>query len=93
LFERVRKGEAEAEEIERFEQLREKRLKEILEADNDTLFTIKEIEAVIPHKARIVKSAVCDQCGEPTMVDLLPERDGQKVCIPCAQRVLRKGRE
>jgi formylmethanofuran dehydrogenase subunit E len=93
LFERVRKGEAKTKEIERFEQLRKKRLKEILEADTDTLFTIKEVEADIPHKARIVESAVCDQCGEPTMVDLLQEREGQKVCIPCAQRVHRKGRE
>ncbi len=87
LFEKIRKGEAKAEEIERFEQLREKRLKEILEVDTDTLFTIEEIEADIPHKARIVESAVCDQCGEPTMVDLLQERNGQKICIPCAQRV------
>lgn len=93
LFEKIRKGEAKAEEIERFEQLRKKRLKEILEADSENLFTIEEIEADIPHKARIVESAVCDQCGEPTMVDLLQEIDGQKICIPCAQRVLRKERE
>ncbi len=93
LFEKIRKGEAKAEEIERFEQLREKRLKEILEADTDTLFTIEEVEADIPHKARIVESAVCDQCGEPTKADLLKEIDGQKVCIPCEQRVRRKGRE
>jgi formylmethanofuran dehydrogenase subunit E len=92
LFEKIRKGEAKAEEIERFEQLREKRLKEILEADTDTLFTIEEVEADIPHKARIVESAVCDQCGEPTKADLLKKIDGQKVCIPCKQRVRRKGR-
>jgi len=93
LFEKIRRGEAKAEEIGRFEQLREKRLKEILEADIDTLFTIEEVEADIPHKARIVESAVCDQCGEPTMTDLLQKIDDQKVCIPCAQRALRKGRE
>jgi formylmethanofuran dehydrogenase subunit E len=93
LFEKIRKGEAKVKEIERFEQLREKRLKEILEVDTDTLFTIKEVEADIPHKARIVESAVCDQCGEPTKADVLQEIDDQKICIPCAQRVLRKGRE
>jgi formylmethanofuran dehydrogenase subunit E len=93
LFEKIRKGEAKAEEIERFEPLREKRLKEIIETDTDTLFTIEEVEADIPHKARIVESAVCDQCGEPTKADLLKEIDGQKVCIPCERRVLRKGRE
>jgi formylmethanofuran dehydrogenase subunit E len=87
LFEKIRKGEAKAEEIGRFEQLREKRLKEILEADIDTLFTIEEVEADIPHKARIAESAVCDRCGEPTMVDLLQEIDDLKVCIPCAERI------
>jgi formylmethanofuran dehydrogenase subunit E len=93
LFEKIRKGEAKAEEIERFEQLREKRLKEIMETDTDTLFTIEEVEADIPHKARIVESAACDQCGEPTKADLLKEIDGQKVCIPCEQRFPRKKRE
>jgi formylmethanofuran dehydrogenase subunit E len=90
LFEKVRKGEAKAEEIERFGKLREKRIKEILEADSKTLFIMEEIEADIPQKARIVESAVCDRCREPTMVSLLQEIDGQKTCIPCAQRVLPK---
>lgn len=87
LFEKVRKGEAKAEEIERFDQLRRKRIREILEADSKALFTMEEMEADIPHKARIVESAVCDRCGEPTMVSLLQEKDGQKTCIHCAQRV------
>jgi formylmethanofuran dehydrogenase subunit E len=93
LFEKIRKGEARAEEKERFERLREKRLKKIIETDTDTLFTIEEVKADIPHEARIVESAVCDQCGEPTKADLLKEIDSRKVCIPCEQRVLRKGRE
>jgi formylmethanofuran dehydrogenase subunit E len=93
LFEKIRKGEAKAEEIKRFEEIREKRLKEILEADADTLFTIKEVEAEIPHEARIVESDVCDQCGEPTKADVLQVMNDQKICIPCAQRVLRKEKE
>jgi len=92
LFEEIRKGEAKTEEIERFEKLREKRLKKILEAEADTLFTLEEVEADIPHKARIVESTVCDQCGEPTKADLLQEINGQRVCIPCAQKAPRKGR-
>jgi len=92
LFEKVRKGEAKAEEIDRFEKLRKKHLKEILEADSKTLFIMEEIETDIPDKVRIVESAVCDRCGEPTMVNLLQEIDGQKVCIPCSQRVLKKGK-
>ena len=92
LFEKMRKGEAKAEEIKRFEQLREKRLKEILEANTDTLFTIEEVEADIPYKARITESAVCDRCGEPTMMDLLQEIDDLKVCIPCSERILKEKR-
>ena len=89
LFEKVRKGQANAEEMERFQQLRERRVQEILEADATALFAIEEIQPDLPSQARIAESAACDMCGEPTMVDLLCDREGQRVCIPCAQRAVR----
>ena len=75
LFEKVRQGQAKAEDMEKFQQLREKRLKDILETDPNKLFTIEEIDANVPPQARIVESAVCDMCGEPTMVDLLQNEE------------------
>ncbi|NWG03040.1 MAG: formylmethanofuran dehydrogenase [Syntrophaceae bacterium] len=88
LYEKIRKGESEAEEMKSLEQLRERRLEAILRADPDALFMVKEIIAGIPQKARIVESVVCNQCGELTMVDLLQEIGDQKVCIPCAKKIL-----
>jgi len=85
LVEKVRKGQAQAEEMERFQQLRERRVQEILEADATALFAIKEIQPDVPPRARIGESAACDICGEPTMADLLRDREGQRVCIACAR--------
>jgi len=93
LFEKVRQGQAKAEDMEKFQQLREKRLKDILETDPNKLFTIEEIDANVPPQARIVESAVCDMCGELTMIDLLQDIEGQRVCIPCSQGALEKGKQ
>jgi len=85
LFEKIRSDNATPEERDRFNQLREERLKDVLEADAESLFTIEETSVDIPPRARIVDSGICDVCGEPTMVDLLCDMNGKKVCIPCAQ--------
>ena len=92
LFEKIRQGQAQAEDMERFQQLREKRLKDILETDPNKLFTVEEINADVPPQARIAESVVCDMCGEPTMVDLLQDIEGQRVCIPCSRGALKKGK-
>lgn len=93
LLEKVRQGQAKAEELETFHQLREKRIEEILAAEPDALFTIEEIEAEVPPESRIVESAVCDRCREPTRVDLLRDVEGRRLCIPCAQKASEKGKE
>jgi formylmethanofuran dehydrogenase subunit E len=87
LFEKVRTQQATPEETERFKQLRQERLQSILAADPESLFTIEEIPAEIPPKARIVESGICDVCGELTMVERLSDIDGKKVCIPCTHRI------
>jgi formylmethanofuran dehydrogenase subunit E len=87
LFEKVRSEQATREEMERFRQLREERLQSILAADPESLFTVEEISAEIPPKARIVESGICDVCGEPTMEERLRDINGKMVCIPCAERI------
>lgn len=84
LMEKVYHDEASQEEIARFRELHAKRAQRVLEADAGSLFTVEEISAKIPPKARISKSGTCDLCGELTKGDLLHEIDGQKVCTPCA---------
>ncbi len=85
LSKKVQSDDVSAEEIERFRRLQQDRVRKILEADTESLFKIEEISAVIPAKARIMESGVCDLCGEPTKVDLLRSWNGKKLCIPCAE--------
>ncbi len=85
LSEKVQRDGASAKETERFRQLQQDRVQKILEADPVFLFKIEEISTDIPAKARIVESRICDLCGEPTKADLLRNKNGKRLCIPCAE--------
>jgi formylmethanofuran dehydrogenase subunit E len=86
LSKKVQRDQASAEETERFRQLQQERVQKVLGADPESLFKIEEISPDIPAKARIMESGICDLCGEPTKVDLLRNRNGKRLCIPCAER-------
>ena len=60
LSEKVQKDEASAREIERYRQLQQERVENILKADTESLFKIEEITPEIPAKARIMDSGICD---------------------------------
>jgi formylmethanofuran dehydrogenase subunit E len=85
LSKKIQSDDASAEETERFRRLQQDRVQKILEADPESLFKIEDISADIPAKARIMESGICDLCGELTKVDLLRNRNGKKLCIPCAE--------
>ena len=86
LSEKVQKDGASAKEIERYRQLQQGRIQKILDMDAESLFKIEKMTSEIPDKARIMKSGICDFCGEPAAVTFLRERGGKKICIPCAER-------
>ena len=86
LSEKVQKEEASPKEIERFRQLQQGRVQKILDMDPESLFKIEEITPEIPQKARIMKSGICDLCGEPAAIEFLREIGGKRICIPCAER-------
>jgi formylmethanofuran dehydrogenase subunit E len=86
LSEKVQKDEASENEIGRFRKLQQERVQKILHAAPDSLFKIEQISPDIPPKARIMESATCDLCGEPTKMDLLRTINGKRMCIPCAKR-------
>jgi formylmethanofuran dehydrogenase subunit E len=86
LSEKVQRDEASAKETERFRQLQQERVQEVLEVDPESLFKIEEVSPDLPAKARIMESGICDLCGELTKVDLLRSRNGKRLCIPCAER-------
>ncbi len=57
----------------------------LLTAPAEELFSITEVEYELPAEAEIRTSVPCDECGEPTMETRLVERDGRRLCIPCAR--------
>jgi formylmethanofuran dehydrogenase subunit E len=86
LSEKVQKDVASAKEIERYRQLQQGRVQKILDMDAESLFKIEEITPEIPDKARIMKSGICDFCGESAAIDFLREIAGKRICIPCAEK-------
>jgi formylmethanofuran dehydrogenase subunit E len=86
LSKKVQKDEASAREIERYRQLQQERVKNILRADKESLFKIEEFIPEIPAKAKTMDSGTCDFCGESAMVDLLRTIAGKKGCVPCAEK-------
>jgi len=86
LFEKVRTEKASPEEKDRYQQLQQGRIRNILDATAESLFKIEEISPDIPPKAMIMESGICDSCGESTKIDLLRKMNDKKVCIPCVHR-------
>jgi len=70
-------------EAERLAALRKLREKEILEADFDDLFDVKEVPFDVPRHARIVDTLLCERCGEPVMETRTRRANGAVLCIPC----------
>ncbi len=84
LRSRVLSGEAKEEEKIRFAQLSEAALKEYLSAPIDDLVDLKEVDIKLPEKARIFNSVICTSCGEKVMEPRARIKNGEIVCIPCA---------
>lgn len=83
LIAKIRSEEASEGEIAEFRKLHHKRSCEILEVPLNELFELKEATAVIPEKARIERSKICDCCGEPVMGSKMHEAEGRFVCRDC----------
>ncbi len=89
LSARVREGNATQEEQARFEELREDRIEAILQASEEELYTVEELEGVeISPMARIHNSVPCAGCGEPTMETRVQELEGRKLCPACFEAAL-----
>lgn len=57
---------------------------EVIEADFQKLFNVKSISPEIPDYAPIFESFTCSECGEDVMATRIVEKNGKKLCIPCA---------
>lgn len=66
------------------------RIKNLLAAELDDLFTLQDIDAPPVRPARIMKSLICTDCGEKTMESRIRLFDGKTLCMPCFGKVEQK---
>ncbi|MBW1720881.1 MAG: TraR/DksA C4-type zinc finger protein [Deltaproteobacteria bacterium] len=79
-----------ADEEKKLDEMRENRIKRIMEADLDELFSIRPAEGEVPRRARIMESLVCESCKEKTMETRTRRFQGKTVCIPCFEKEERR---
>lgn len=83
LMRKKAEGGLTAVEAERLAIMRDRRIQEILDADFEDLFDVKEAPLGLPRHARIVATLVCERCGEPVMETRTRRSGGAVLCIPC----------
>lgn len=88
LFAKVRAGDASDAEQARFRELHESLSHAVLALDPLDLFTVTEIDAEPPSKARIHASVPCAACGENVMETRVRRHWGEELCQPCFDEAL-----
>ena len=86
LFQKIRNGEAGENEKSRFNELRLKQCRDMLEMPDNELFVIDPVQIKPPPAARVEASELCDKCKEPTMKTKLSLVDGKKMCRGCIEQ-------
>ncbi|MCB2190982.1 MAG: TraR/DksA C4-type zinc finger protein [Deltaproteobacteria bacterium] len=66
---------------------REAFAKDLLNAPQEELFKVEEVDVEPPAEAVIEKSITCARCGEPTQASRTVELGGKLYCRPCAQEM------
>ena len=85
LFEKIREERASEGERKAFWEMHHQRSREILDKPTEDLFSIRLVDIILPPKAMIEPSVVCEECGEPTMASRLTETNGRKICGDCLE--------
>jgi formylmethanofuran dehydrogenase subunit E len=62
---------------------REERVRAMLDAPEDQMLSITEVDAPPPAPARIEPSRTCARCGEEAMESRLRLHQGELLCLPC----------
>ncbi len=62
---------------------REEKIKWLLEAPVDEVFTFSQPSFDLPEKARIFETIVCEECGEGAPEHKIRLQAGKKVCLDC----------
>ncbi|MCL4423381.1 MAG: FmdE family protein [Actinobacteria bacterium] len=91
LFAKVREGTATEDETARFHKLHLARSQAILDAPEEAVIAIRPNFNPVPRAARIHRSIVCAQCGEPTMETRIQLLEGKQLCPPCFEQLFSAG--
>ena len=83
LFAKIRAGEATDAERTRFRELHESLSHDVLALDPLDLYSVTEIDAEPPDKARIHESIPCARCGEGVMATRIRRAGDEQLCQPC----------
>lgn len=85
LKQKIDAGNATAEDMSEWHQLRDKMTLDLVTGDAAPFFDVREAKIEIPPEATVVPTAPCGQCGEATMASRMVEKDGQRICRACAE--------
>lgn len=69
---------------------RDKRIRQLLDADLEHIFLTEQIDVPPVRSARILKSIQCDTCNEMTMESRIRLFEGKHLCQPCFMDVEQK---
>lgn len=62
------------------------KIKSVMSANGEDIFTIKKFKGRPPCAARIFQSVKCADCGEKTMETRIRLAGGKELCLPCFER-------
>jgi formylmethanofuran dehydrogenase subunit E len=83
---RYSKGDRSEPVLKLVRQRKSRKIKAILDAPDETLFTITREPVAEPDRARIYPSVTCVACGEKVMEPRARLLRGKAVCIPCFEK-------
>jgi formylmethanofuran dehydrogenase subunit E len=84
LIEKMRNDTAGKEVRREFWEIQQEKSLGILDMVDGDLFAVEDVQIDLPSKAKIERSEICRQCGEPTMASKLVESDdGRLLCGSC----------
>ncbi len=83
-------GRVSDEEFAEYRRRTERMVDAILDIPAETLFSIQDVDAGIPERARIFRSVPCAKCGEMTAESRIRVEDGKFVCYACSGEYTRR---
>jgi len=88
MWQRFRSGDRAPEVVSSVEASKKQKIKEILSAADDDLFSVSSVQESLPDRARVFATVTCAVCGEKCMEPkAIAGKDGQLRCIPCSRTV------